>query len=114
MNWQDIIVALGSAGLGGILLKMAESWLNRSKQKNEHDRALRDELRSEASALKAEILTLKEKLKQAEKELDEMREKYWDIYTEYKIFKLHVQRILVSYGIDPAEFIYPEKKKESD
>lgn len=103
-NWQEIIVALGSAGIGGVLLKVGESWLTRSKEKSEHARALRDELRGEAATLRGEITALKAQLKEAEKELDDMRKKYWDIFTEYKVFKIHVQQILIKNGLDPAEF----------
>lgn len=103
-NWQEIVVALGSAGIGGILLKLGESWLSRSKDKSEQARLLRDELRGEATNLRAEISTLKSQLKEAEQELDDMRTKYWEIFTEYKVFKIHVQQILIKHGLDPKEF----------
>ena len=104
MAWQEIAGALGAAGVGGIVLKLGESWLTRSKQKSEQDRALRDELRTEANSLRAEIALLKTQLKEAEAELDKMKEKYWSIYMEYNQFKLYVQQTLVKYGVDLEEF----------
>lgn len=101
-NWQDIIVALMSAITGGGLIKFLESWLSRQKQKNEQDRAFRDELRSEAATLHKQLEDLKKELQETEKELDEFKEKYWKVYTEYRKFQLDVYGILLEHGIKPS------------
>lgn len=99
--WPDVLTAVVAAISGGGLLKLIETWLSRSKFKSEQDKQFRDELRAEAESLREQIKGLKEELKTAEKELDDFKEKYWKIYTEYKQFRLEVYGILLKNGIQP-------------
>lgn len=111
-NVQTILMAVGSAITGGGFLKFLEFWLNKSKQKNDQDKAFRDELRGEtdraradAERLRKEIDELKNELRAAEKELDDFKIKYWDVYMQYKQFQLTVYGILLQNGIKPDEVL---------
>jgi hypothetical protein len=106
--WPDIIVALISAITGGGLLKLADTWLNRAKQKSETAKQLRDEAREEASSLKNEVNYFKDKVKEKEREIDEWRTKYWDVFMQFKTFQLEVGQILINHGIAPNT-IFKEK-----
>jgi uncharacterized protein YlxW (UPF0749 family) len=108
--WPDVLTAVLAAISGGGLLKFAETWLSRSKQKSEQDKQFRDELRQEAAYLREQIKGLKDELKTAEKELDDFKEKYWKVYTEYKHFRLEVYSILLKNGIQPDAVLPPESK----
>lgn len=101
----DIITALGAAVTGTGGLKLIEMWLGRSGKKNDQDKQLRDELRSESSGLRAQIETLKEELRQTEKQMDEWKEKYWTIFMEFRMFVLEVHGILVKHGLDPEDVL---------
>lgn len=112
-NWQDIGVALISALTGGGFIKLMESWLTRNKQKSEQDKQFRDELRGEAESLRKQIESLKAELKNAEKELDDFKEKYWKVYTEYKQFRFSVYAILLANGLDPKQVLPPDEVQGS-
>lgn len=99
--WSDIIIAFVSAATGGGLLKVADTWLNRAKLKNEAAKQLRDEAKEEATSLKNEVNYFKDRVREKEKEIDEWRTKYWDIFMEYKQFQLRVGQILIENGISP-------------
>lgn len=111
--WPDVLTAVIAAVSGGGLLKLVEAWLSRTKQKTEQDKQFRDELRAEAQSLREQIKGLKDELKTAEKELDEFKEKYWKIYTEYQQFKLEVYGILLKNGIKPDD-VLPKDVGEKD
>lgn len=100
--WSDIIIAAVSAITGGSLLKVADTWLNRAKMRNETAKQLRDEAREEATGLKTEINFYKDKVREKEKEIDEWRAKYWDIHFAYNNFQLKVGQMLIENGISPA------------
>lgn len=106
----DILTALGAAGLGGFLVKLVEAWLSKSSAKQTQDKELREELRTSATALRAEIDTLKEELKETEKGLDHWREAYWKVFMEFRMFQLEVRAILVKNGIDPDDVLSIESK----
>jgi uncharacterized protein YlxW (UPF0749 family) len=108
-NWQDIGVALVSALTGGGFIKLTESWLTRNKNRSEQDKQFRDELRGEAESLRKQIDALKVELKNAEKELDDFKEKYWKVYTEYKQFRFSVYAILLANGLDPKQVLPPDE-----
>lgn len=80
---------------------MADTWLNRAKLKNDTAKQLRDEAREEATSLKNEVNYYKEQVRETEKEIDEWRSKYWDIFMQYKTFQLKVGQILIENGIPP-------------
>lgn len=109
-TWQDVGVALISAATGGGFIKIMESWLSRNKQKSEQDRLFRDELRIEGDKLRKQIDGLKLELKDAENEIDDFKEKYWKVYTEYQQFRLSVYGILLQNGIKPTDVLPPEMK----
>lgn len=110
----DIITALGAAGIGGGIIKVVELWLGKSKAKSTQDRELRDELRGNATALRAEIDALKAELKETEKVLDHWREAYWKIFMQHRMFQLEVRAILVKNGIDPDDVLSEESKPEME
>jgi chromosome segregation ATPase len=109
-GWQDVIVALVSALTGGGFIKFMESWLSRNKQRSEQDKQFRDELRGEAEGLRKQLESIKLELSNTEKELDEFKEKYWKVYTEYQQFKLQVYGILLANGIKPADVMPSDSK----
>lgn len=104
-SWPEIAVALASAATGGGLLKIMESWLTRTKMKSEQDKQFRDELRTEAGILRIQIDAIKAELKQTEKELDEWKSKYWDLFLQYKTFQIEVSSLLIQNGISPKEML---------
>lgn len=106
--WSNIIIAAVSAITGGGLLKVADTWLNRAKLKNETAKQLRDEAREEAISLKTEINYYKDQVREKEKEIDDWRSKYWDIHFDYKNFQLRVGQILVENGISPSALLKDE------
>lgn len=106
--WTNIIIAGVSAITGGGLLKIADTWLNRAKLKNETAKQLRDEAREEANSLKTEVNYYKDKVREKEKEIDEWRTKYWDIHFSYKNFQLKVGQLLVENGISPGALLKDE------
>lgn len=109
---MDIILALSAAGVGGGIIRLIEIWLGKSRAKNTQDRELRDELRTNAVALRLEIDALKAELKETEKMLDHWREQYWDIFMRFRVFQLEVRSILIKNGIDPDDVLSEESKKE--
>lgn len=104
-NWQDIGIALVTALTGATGIKLIEAWLGRSKAKSEQDKMFRDELRTEAANLRIQLDALRAELKETEKELDGWKEKYWDIYMQYRTFKIEVQNILIQNGLSPDLFL---------
>lgn len=115
-SWQDILLALSTAGVGGGALKLSEMWLNRSKTKGDQDKQFRDELRSESATLRAQIELLKAELRTTEEELDAWKVKYWDLYQQYAMFRIEISNILIRNGIDTAFlstaiFPAPDKKE---
>jgi len=110
----DIVLALSAAGVGGGIIRLIELWLGKSRAKNTQDKELRDELRTNASALRAEIDALKAELKETEKVLDHWREQYWEIFMKFRMFQLEVRAILVKNGIDPDDVLSEESKQEME
>lgn len=108
----EIIIALSAAGVGGGIIRLIEIWLGKSRAKNTQDRELRDELRTNATALRAEIDALKAELKETEKMLDHWREQYWEIFMKLRMFQLEVRTILIKNGINPDDVLSEESKPE--
>lgn len=100
-SWPEIITAVGSAGFGGIIIKMVESWLGRARFKAEQDRQLREELRAEIVDLRKEVDTLRTKVKEREDQLYELRDKYWSVSLKFRMFQMEISNILIKNGIDP-------------
>lgn len=77
---SDAALALIGALAGGSVLKIVEFWLNRGKVAQEQNKAIRDELRRDMDALKAELTKV-------EADLDSWREKYWELREEFSAYK---------------------------
>lgn len=67
------VIALIGTLMGGVGLKLAEHWLGRNKVKIDDATRLRDELRLEITALRAEN-------KELEAEVDKWKKDYYDTY----------------------------------
>lgn len=76
-------IALIGTLFGGVALKVAEAILARGGQKVDYATNMRDELRKDSA-------TLKEELRQAEKDLDAWKEKYFLLLQEYLEIKSEV------------------------
>lgn len=100
-TWPDLLVMFISAATGGGLLKIVDTWLTRAKLKNDSAKQLRDEAREETNSLKNEVNLFREKVREKEREIDDWRTKYWDIFMQYKTFQLKVGQILIDNGISP-------------
>lgn len=70
------IIALIGTIFGGVGLKLVEHWLGRSKIKVDDAARIRDELRLEITAQRAEI-------KQLEADVDKWREEYYNLRDKY-------------------------------
>lgn len=106
--WSDIVIAAVSAITGGGLLKVADTWLNKAKMRNETAKQLRDEAREETLALKNEVLFYKTGIREKDKEIDDWRTKYWEVFMEYKNFQLKVGQLLIENGISPGTLLKDE------
>jgi uncharacterized coiled-coil DUF342 family protein len=68
-------LALIGALMGGSGLKFVESWLNRSKVKDDAASAFRNELRDE-------VKNLRDELRSVEAEVEKWRQKYYETYEQ--------------------------------
>jgi len=82
MEFSQAWIALIGTIFGGAGFKFIEAWLNRSQKKEDIAFKMREELRSEKDSLLKEMAVYKEDLRNAEKQLDEWRIKYFDIYQQ--------------------------------
>lgn len=80
---NSAIIALIGTIFGGAGLKAIEAFLNRSKNQIEKEKAEADMAKSMREELRTEINTLKSELRTVEKELDEWRQKYYDLLDEF-------------------------------
>lgn len=69
-------IALIGTVCGGVGLKLAEHWLGRNKVRTDEATQIRDELRLEITALRAEI-------KQLESDADRWKQEYYDLRDKY-------------------------------
>lgn len=76
-------VALLGTVFAGAGLKAVEAMLSRGQKKNDAAAQMRDELRKEGEALKAEAAKLREEIRTVEKELDQWKEKYYILLQNY-------------------------------
>lgn len=73
MALDPTLVALVGTIMGGVGLKLTESWLAKGKVKVDDAARMRDELR-------LQITTLREENKTLEAQVDEWRAKYYEVY----------------------------------
>lgn len=69
-------IALIGTLFGGVVLKVTEHWLGRTKTATNDAKAIREELRSQVTSQKDEI-------NQLEDEVNEWRSKYYDLRDSY-------------------------------
>ena len=103
-NSQDAIIALVGTIFGGAGLEIIRRVLAKSKEKEDSATAFRNELRTELTALKAEMATV-------EKELDMWRQKYYELFEKYVLVKIQydtVVRQLAENKIIPEEVTLPD------
>lgn len=81
------VISLVAAIFGGAGLKVIEYFLTKSVRKDDTATQMRKELRDE-------ILSLREQLKRAEKELEEFREKYFNLQEEFSKLRIDLSNQL--------------------
>lgn len=69
-------IALIGTLFGGIVLKVTEHWLGKTKSQSDDAKQIREELRSQITSQKEEIRSL-------EDEVNEWRSKYYDLRDSY-------------------------------
>lgn len=69
-------IALIGTLFGGVVLKLTEHWLGRTKTAADDAKSMREELRSQ-------ITSQKEEIKSLEDEVNEWRSKYYDLRDSY-------------------------------
>lgn len=113
-NWGTYtisLIALLGALFGGAGLEFIRRWLDKAKEKDDTATALRNELRSELTALKTE-------LQGVERELDEWKAKYYEVVEKYITIKVqyeNILRILADRKIEePKEVTLPQPKADLD
>jgi len=86
-NSQDALIALFGTVFGGAGLEFVRRVLAKSKEKEDSATALRNELRTELTALKAEMTAV-------EKDLDMWRQKYYELFEKYILIKVQYDSVL--------------------
>lgn len=106
-NLDPTVIALISTLFGGAGLKFIEYWLSRNKVKVDHATQIRTELRDDLESRRAEVGRLSE-------ELDEWRERYFDIKAEYIQVKSELDAALrqIKKGTDQARTIVDRTERE--
>ncbi len=89
-------LALIGAIMGGSGLKFVESWLNRSKVKDDSAAEFRNELR-------VEVKSLREELKSVEAELEKWRAKYYEVYEQLIAAKSELETALRKINGQPQQ-----------
>lgn len=114
MTWETLsgpILSLLGVVFAGAGLKFVEGWLKKTKDKDDTATNLRQELRNELTALKADMAKV-------EKELDEWKGKYYEVIERYIIAKAQLEaalKVLAERGTvipPPAEL--PQHPKKGD
>lgn len=77
-------IALIGTIMGGVGLKVIEHWLGRTKTNSDDAKQIREELRTQISSQKEEILHL-------EDEVNEWRSKYYDLRDSYMKVQTELQ-----------------------
>lgn len=103
-DWNNVLIsliALLSAAISTIGLKLVERWLNKSKDKDTSQLEMRNELRNDLASGKEEIERLKAEVSAMEKEVDEWRRKYYEIVEAYlKLKYSYSGKLLEQKGTD--------------
>lgn len=81
------LIALAGTIFGGAGLEFIKRWLGKAKEKDDTATALRNELRGELTSLKTELAGV-------EKELDEWKQKYYDVVEKYLTVKIQYENAL--------------------
>ena len=93
-DWLIPLLTFLGTVFAGAGLKWIEGWLRKAKDKDDTATNLRNELRTELTALKAEIQA-------NEKELDDWKKKYFEVLQELLIMRVQLQeaqRLLAAHG----------------
>lgn len=101
---QDALIALLGTLFGGVGLEVIRRALAKSKEKEDSATAMRNELRTELTSLKAEMSAV-------EKELDLWRQKYYELYEKYVFIKVQYDaaiKVLANNGVIPDEITLPD------
>lgn len=80
-------IALIGTLFGGVVLKVTEKWLGRTKEAQTEAKGIRDELRTTVNEQKSEI-------KELEEEADAWRDKYYDLRDSYMKIQTELQIVL--------------------
>lgn len=86
-NSQDALIAFFGTVFGGAGLEFIRRMLAKSKEKEDSATALRNELRTELTSLKTEMITV-------EKDLDMWRQKYYELFEKYVLIKVQYDSVL--------------------
>jgi len=78
---NDALIAVIGTIFGGAGLEVVKRMLAKSKEKEDSATSLRNELRSELTVLKSEMVAV-------EKELDLWRQKYYELFEKYVFIKV--------------------------
>ena len=93
-DWLIPVLTFLGTVFAGAGLKWIEGWLRKAKDKDDTATNLRNELRTELTALKVEIQA-------NEKELDDWKKKYFEVLQELLIMRVQLQearRMLKAHG----------------
>lgn len=93
-DWLVPLLTFLGTVFAGAGLKWIEGWLRKAKDKDDVATNLRNELRTELTALKAEIQA-------NEKELDDWKKKYFEVLQELLVMRVQLQearRMLAVHG----------------
>ena len=82
MNLSDAELALIGTLFGSAGLKVVEWFLGRKDKAIDHGVQMRDELRSELSAMREQLAAAKEESQRLEDEVEEWRSKFYDMRDE--------------------------------
>lgn len=103
-DWNNVlisVIALLSAAISTIGLKLVERWLNKSKDKDSSQLEMRNELRTDLASRTDEVERLKAEATALEKEIDEWRRKYYEIVEAYlKLKYSYSGKLLETKGSD--------------
>lgn len=103
-NSQDALIALFGTIFGGAGLEFVRRVLAKSKEKEDSATALRNELRTELTALKAEMTAV-------EKDLDMWRQKYYELFEKYILIKVQYDSVLkqlAAKGVIEEDIVLPD------
>jgi len=89
-------IALIGTVVGGVVLKVSETWLARGRVQKDDARVIREELRST-------VTTQREDIRELEDEVNEWRSKYYDLRDSYMKVQTELQIALNSVRYEATE-----------